>query len=117
MQHHRMKLALAVLAALLTTQGAAHAQDGFGHYGNFSSAQGAAAQWSATAPGMYASGEYAYVGPYAPLGKMSASYPYVVGIGHYKSRNVYVPSGTSNVYEPAPFPHYGADQPAATTGL
>jgi hypothetical protein len=100
-----MKLALVVLAALWTTPGAAHAQDGFGHFGNFSSTQGAASQWSATAPGMYASGEYAYVGPYAPWGKLTPSYSYAARIVRYQPRTIYVPSTPSNVYEVLPFPY------------
>ena len=117
MLHHRMKLALAILAALVTAQGTAHAQDsGFGHFGTFSSAQGSAAQWSATAPGMYASGEYAYVGPFGVV-YMGPSRPYSVRIASYNRRTIYVPSSyvpssyvpssATSVYEPGLLPDYG----------
>jgi hypothetical protein len=107
-----MKLALAVLAAVFTAQSAARAQDGdsgFGHFGNFSSAQGSAAQWSATAPGMYASGEYAYVGPFAVVYR-SPSRPYAARIRLYNSPIIYVPSSAANTYEPGPFPDFGTER-------
>jgi hypothetical protein len=108
-----MKLALAVLAALLIAPAAAQAQGAsFGHFGDYSSTQGAAAPWSATAPGMYASGQYAYVGPYTVV-KMG---PYGVfdRLARYSRPTIYVPSNTANIYEPLPPPENGA-QPSANT--
>ncbi len=92
MQHHRITLALAVLAALLIAPRTTQAQFSFGHFGDFSSAQGAPAQFSTTAPGMYASGQYLTAGPWDyPLGNMNQPGPYPL----YR-RTVYVPPSQTN---------------------
>lgn len=101
MQHNRIKLAVAALAALLIAPGATQAQFSFGHFGDFSSAQGAPAQWSTTAPGMYASGQYLTAGPWNyPLGNMNQPGPYpLVHIRQVFGENIYVPPTPSNPYE------------------
>jgi hypothetical protein len=97
-----MKVTLAALAVLWTVHGTAQAQmpGSFGHYGTFSSSQGAPAQYSATAPGMYASGQYATVSQwhYAPASvEPPGAYPGCIapeyGTNPYAatSANVYVP--------------------------
>ncbi len=108
MQHHKVTLMLAVLAALLTAHGTARAQFTFGHPGDFSSVQGAPAQWSTTAPGMYASGQYLTAGPWNyPLGHMNQPGPYpIVQYARQYGPNIYFPSSQPSPYQQGGYREY-----------
>jgi hypothetical protein len=128
MKNYRITLALAVAAVLWTVHGTAQAQmpGSFGHYGTFSSSQGAPAQYSATAPGNYASGQYATVSQwyYAPASvEPRGAYParmpengpnpYTAGSVNANSANVYAPIRPSdNMKRGEPSNLYGAYGPS-----
>jgi hypothetical protein len=120
MLHHRMKLALAILAALLIVPGTTQAQFSFGHFGDFSSAQGAPAQFSTTAPGLYASGQYLTAGPWdSPLGNMDQPGPYpIVRITQGAHQNIYILPTPANGYSQNPYRAYpnGANSNANASG-
>jgi hypothetical protein len=110
MLHHNIKVALAVLAALLLAHGTARAQSTFGHFGDFSSAQGAPAPFTTTAPGMYASGQYLTAGPFNfPMDNMNQPGPYSTRTVIDTGRSVYFPLTQANAYRPNAGQPYGGN--------